>query len=188
MTELQCRAENGKRYIDGLIVPWGERAMIGGREEVFEPGGLRVSEGEVIPFRYGHPLQGAANSMPVPIGVLSRALDTEQGLWTEWAMLDSPSAHDAWQAAEAGAVGGLSAEFVSPRANTADSAKRGQGAIRADNPAVLVAGSLVERPQYRGAKVAEVRANLRQRTPRRDELERYLDWLRHKQAHETLNA
>ena len=52
MSELQCRAEGGKHYIDGLMVPWNEPAKIAGRAEVFEPGGLVLAGGDtVVPFR-----------------------------------------------------------------------------------------------------------------------------------------
>lgn len=178
MAELQCRSEGGKHYIDGLMVPWNEEATIAGRAEVFEPGGLVLPDGfDVIPFRYGHPLQGPSHSEAIPIGVLSRAIDTDMGLWTEWQLFDSPGGQNAWHAAYGGAVDGLSPEFV--RATAAPAGPRrdvGQGRITAKEPARMVAGSLTEHPAYAGAKVVNVRAvDLRRRTPAADELSAYLD-------------
>ena len=173
---LQCRAEGGRHYIDGLMVPWNETATVAGKPEEFAPGGLTLPDGfpgTVVPFRYGHPMQGSQYSAPIPIGVLSRGVDTAQGLWTEWELLDSPTARDAWAAADSGAVDGLSPEFTRSRPVGQRYGRRdvGQGRV---TDAVMVAGSLTEHPVYDGARVVTVRA----RTPRADELAEFLGSLR----------
>ena len=160
---LVCRADDDGRWIAGLVVPWDETITVMGRSESFEPGGLRAPGDTMVPLRYGH--QAHPEGSPIPVGVLTRAVDIAEGLWMEARMLDTVTALEAWTVASEGLVTGLSAEF---RRTSGLDGRGGQGRI---SDGLLTGVALTERPAYRGARISEVRA----RTPRLDAARAWLD-------------
>lgn len=154
---VQCRSDDdGARFIAGLIVPWDVEIVHGGAAESFAPGSLRVPG--PVPLRYGH--VGQPGSAPVPIGRLVDHVDTDAGMWAEFRLLATATAQEAWAVADDGLVTGFSIEF---RPEQRSGRQRGQGRVTRSD---LVGTALVERPAYRAAHVAEVRAL----TPRLDDL------------------
>ena len=157
MTNLHCRAEGRRRIIEGIAVPWDQTINVRGRSESFAPGSVRV-EGSV-PLRFGH--QGSTEAFPMPIGSVTRAVDSADGLWIETTLVPGEIADHAWEVARAEIVQGFSIEFTNADA-------RGPGAQGRVTDARLRGVALTERPAYPGATVMNVRA----RTP---ELERWLE-------------
>jgi len=147
--EFVCRAEGDTRYISGIAMPWNEEIIYRGQRESFAPGGLVPRSGKV-PLRYGH--QKDPEGFPIPVGVLTRSVDTEHGLWIEARMLNTSSASDAWEAASEGLVGGFSVEFSRSsgiRGNV------GQGRV---TDGVMNGVVLTERPAYKSATISSVRS------------------------------
>ena len=156
---LICRSAADGRYIAGLAVPWDTEITHRGQRESFAPGSLRADSGVVL-MRYGH--LGTPSAMPVPIGEVVDTADTGDGLWAEARIADGPLSDQAYAAAAAGLVRGLSVEFrTRAHGRARDGRDRGQGRI---TDAVMVGLVLTEQPAYAAARVTQVRAA----TPRLD--------------------
>jgi len=160
---LACRAGDDGRWIAGILMPWDQPVIVAGQPEEFAPGGLVLRSTRRVPLRYGH--QTHHEGEPVPVGVVTRGVDTADGLWIEARMLDTPGAVNAYAAVEAGLVTGLSVEF------SRASGLRGGGGQGRVHDGVANGAVLTERPIYAGARITEVRA----RTPRLDAARAWLD-------------
>ena len=161
---LQCRTDDsGIRWIDGLIVPWDIEIMWGGRPEKIAPGGLVHDRGgPPVPLRYQHLNQEGA--IPVPVGVLHRALDIEEGLWGEFRIMAHPLAVGAYETVQERMIRGLSPEYVNRSAGARHARQQtGQGTV---TDGVLNGVALVHKPAYKEARVVNVRA----RTPHADKV------------------
>ena len=159
---ISYRASAGKRYIEGIAVPWDREIRISGRTESFAPGSLVLSD-DPVPLRYGHQ-RDLEEGSPIPIGRIVAATDTADGLWVRAELFDSSTAQDALAAVQGGVVRGFSAEFVT---RVASNKSRGPGAQGRVAEAELVGLVLTEKPAYPSAEVMNVRA----RTPVRDRWE-----------------
>lgn len=142
---LTLRSDDGRRIIAGIAVPWDEAARLAnGRTERVVAGGAVMREEPPPVLRHEH--------RTVPIGSLLRSVDAPEGLWTEWLLLDSPSARDAWTAAEAGLVRGMSIEMARDNVPIG-----GGGALSGIS---IIGVALTERPIYTGARITEVRSRI----------------------------
>lgn len=150
MTELSCYVRDGTRRIAGLMVPWDQRITHHGKPKLFAAGSVKASS-EPVPLRYQH--LSAVDALPVPIGVLTEAVDTDAGLWGEFKVFSNASADAAYDAANAGLIKGLSIEVHEQPAAS-------DGTVTA---AELVGCALVNEPAFAAARVTEVHA----RTPKR---------------------
>ena len=158
-SQLHCRvADDGLSYIDGIIVPWNQTITYRGQEERFAPGGLTANPEAPVPLRYQH--LGEIDSLPVPIGVLHRSVDTAEGLWGEFKIFENAHARAAYEAADARLITGFSPEF-SNRSPGRPAHAKGQGTVVRG---LLTGAAMVHKPAYSGARIQNVRA----RTPAAD--------------------
>lgn len=157
---LHCRAEGDDRFVEGIVVPWDQEVTLRGRAESFAPGSVRERADGAVPLRWEH-----TRGQQVPIGVMERAVDADEGLWGSFRLFDGDEAQRAWQAADAGIARGFSIEFRAPNA-----APRGAGVGRV-NEATIMGAALTEQPVYSGARLTGVRS----RTPRADSYREFLE-------------
>ena len=130
----------GEMELDGLIVPYGERAeILPGQWERFEPGSLRWEL--PIPLRDEH---------RATIGRAQDIVDTDRGPVATFRISDTQLGRDAYTLARDGAYRSLSVGFIPE-----ESSREGDTVVR--RRAKLVEVSLVGLPAYAGAVVTEVR-------------------------------
>jgi len=92
-------ADTLRRRIVGLVVPFGETGVIGGREYRFRPGSVRV--GRRVPMLVDH-------DRGHPIGVLDELLEHASGISASFAIDETPAGDEALKQAASGSRGALS--------------------------------------------------------------------------------
>lgn len=148
LEQLELRSEDGRHYIEGIAVPWGERTERAPSPEVFVRGAfadLVTSGAKVKLTAKDH--EGSY----WPVGYSSAVEDRDAGLWMRFRMNNTPQGRDALENAMERVYGGLSVGFI-PRAEHTRAGVRHITAARLDHV------SLAREPAYLGAELLDVRA------------------------------
>lgn len=170
---LELRSEDGRHYIEGIAVPWGERTDRVAVPEVFERGAFAdlVSSGAKVKLTAKD-----HENANWPVGYSTAIEDRDAGLWMRFKMNNTPQGRDAHENALEEVYGGLSIGFIA----RSDAMR---GGVRHVMSARLDHVSLVREPAYEGARVLQVRAATDAETSRLRELIRNapspLDTTRH---------
>ena len=159
---LECREDGDDRYISGLALPWDEEIRNSIQHESWAPGSARVEL--PLPLRYGH--LGDPTAVPVPIGTIVEARDTDAGLWIEARLMPTDVSAQAWHAVRDGLVRGMSVEFL--RSETQPPKPMGRSLWRIESSSIKGV-ALTENPAYKGTNVLA-----RARRPRLEELGAWL--------------
>ena len=93
-------SDTESRVIEGIAVPYGEAANLGGENYRFEKGSLRAARPRT-PLLLGH-------DMAKPVGILAGITDTDQGAIARFKIDDGPDGDLALIQAQSGSRGGLS--------------------------------------------------------------------------------
>jgi len=136
--------DDGSATITGVGVPWGQTIDYRGQAESFARGAISPDDAVGVPLLWGH---------SEPIGHITEARDTEQGLEVVAQIVPTTLGRDAALLVRSGSVSGLSVGFQ-PVTMTQEQG----GAVRYDS-ASLHELSLVANPAYPDARVSDVRAD-----------------------------
>lgn len=135
------------RTVSGIALPYGELADVGGYKERFERGAFADTEiGAPLYFHHDH------RALGTPIGSIVEARDTDDGLQVKARISKTPKGDEVYTLLKDGVLKKFSAGFE-PVEHRTDS----DGTV-VRTKARLVEVSIVPRPAYSTADVAEVRA------------------------------
>ena len=137
-------ADSESRTIEGIAVPYGETANLGGTTYTFQPGSLKPARPRT-PLLLGHDRNR-------PVGVMVELADTDQGAIARFRVDPGAEGDLALAQAESGSRGGLSigAQIIQ--------ASDGADGVVTVTDAALLECSLVAIPAFAGADVTSVTA------------------------------
>ncbi|MGI9116380.1 MAG: HK97 family phage prohead protease [Gaiellales bacterium] len=138
-------ADQATRTIEGIAVPYGETANLGGTTYSFERGSLKPARART-PLLLGHDRNR-------PVGVMTELADTETGAIARFRIDQGAEGDLALEQAASGSRGGLSigAEIVA-------AADNGDGTVSVTDASLLEV-SLVSIPAFAGASLTSVSAD-----------------------------
>lgn len=145
---LELRSEDGRHYVEGIAVPWGERTDLAPTPELFERGAfadLVTSGAKVKLTAKDH------DNTNWPVGYSTAIEDRDAGLWMRFRINNTPQGRDAHENAVEDVYAGLSIGFIA-RAEEIRNGVRHVRSARLDHV------SLVREPAYSGARILQVRA------------------------------
>lgn len=138
----------------GIAVPWGQVITLAdGSKESFTRGSIpEISPDSPLPLFWAH------DHKSMPVGVITRGTDAEEGYVIECRISATPSGLEAYQLLKDGALKGLSIGF-------APVTSRKQSGIEVRTSVLLKEVSLCNFPAYGTAQVTEVREEIQESTP-----------------------
>lgn len=107
MAELIARAEGNKKYVEGIAVPWNQVVEYQGEDEYFMNNSVKVRNARSVPADIEH-FSEFGGAVPLPVGVLVKHTDTEEGFWASFKMATTEEALKAWQLVADGVYKGMS--------------------------------------------------------------------------------
>ena len=152
------RAEDGRNYVSGIVVPFDEPFTTETGSEVFRRGAFADwledpdTTLDTVPLRWMH-----SRGELLPIGVAVRAEERDAGLWVEFRLATTQDARDVFILVEDRTLRYFSIEFINRSPNrpppSPDKSKP-QGVV---TRAFLIGTAIVEHPAFRDATVTAVR-------------------------------
>ena len=172
--QLECRTVDGRRVIEGRAVPFDQLANIGGRfYEQHRAGSFSKTIGEGAARL---PLMAAHRYDTLPVGVSTKWVETDDGLYGTWELNRSDHAEQVGEMLDDGSLRGLSIGFKSILSEVDYDSADLPVITRTEN--ALREVSLVAVPTWDDAEVLVRSATrLRRPTPRADAARAWLDTL-----------